>query len=55
MNKKQNKEYTTVQVRKELNSHIKLFCQRTGLSAATVTELLWNHHISSSLSGSVLL
>ena len=55
MNKKQNKEYTTIQVKKELNSHIKLFCQRTGLSASVITELMWNQYISSSLSGSVLL
>jgi hypothetical protein len=52
MSKKKNKEYTTIQVRKELNQHIKDFCRRTGTSTAFVTETLWNHHISSSLSGS---
>jgi hypothetical protein len=52
MSKKKNKEYTTIQVRKELNQHIKDFCRKTGASTAFVTETLWSHHISSSLSGS---
>jgi hypothetical protein len=55
MNKKKNKEYTTLQIRKDLNKHIKDFCKQSGTSAANITELLWNNYISSSLSGSTII
>lgn len=41
--------YTTIQVKKEVNQHIKTFCKRYGVSAAKITELMWANYISSSL------
>lgn len=55
MNKKDNKEYTTLQIRKDINKHIKTLCKRHGLIASTVTEQLWTNFISASMSGSVTL
>jgi predicted transcriptional regulator len=52
MNKKQNKEYTTLQIKKEINFHIKDFCNRNNVHASTITEMLWGNFISSSLTGS---
>ena len=49
MTKKQ--KYTTIQITKELNEHIKLFCQEYGLVASKLTEKYWSNLISSSLSG----
>lgn len=51
---KENK-YTTLQVRKEINDHIKNFCKANGLVAATITENYWIGLISSSMSGSINL
>lgn len=53
MNKKQNKEYTTIQVRKDINQHIKNFCKDRGWTVASVTENFWLGLISSSMSGSI--
>jgi len=52
MRKKKN-IYTTIQIRKEINEHIKNFCRRQGIVAATHTENFWIGLISSSVSGSV--
>ena len=53
--RKNNYEYTTIQVRKEINVHIREFCERNSLVAGTLTERLWVHYISSSVSGSISL
>jgi hypothetical protein len=45
-------EYTTIQITKELNEHIKLFCKEHGLIASRLTERYWANLISSSMSGS---
>lgn len=47
--------YTTIQITKEINNHIRQFCIDNGLIASTITERLWSHFISSSVSGSILL
>lgn len=45
-------KYTTIQIRAEINDHIKQFCKLHGLVASTVTENYWIQFISSSMSGS---
>jgi len=55
MSKKKNNIYTTIQIRKEINEHIKDFCKRQGIIAATHTENFWIGLISSSMSGSVFV
>jgi len=52
MNKKENKEYTTIQIRKDINQHIKELCKEYGLKASTLTENYWVGLISSSMTGS---
>ena len=46
-------EYTTIQITKEFNEHIKLFCKLHAHNASKLTEKLWSNYISSSMSGSV--
>lgn len=48
------KEYTTIQITKELNEHIKLFCKEHGFIASKLTEKYWSNLISSSMSGSII-
>jgi hypothetical protein len=43
-----------MQIRKEINEHIREFCKRHGIIAATVTENYWLNLISGSASGSIL-
>jgi hypothetical protein len=52
---KKKQLYTTIQITKEINNHIRQFCIDNGLIASTITERLWSHFISSSASGSILL
>ena len=44
-----NNIYTTVQVRKDINKHIKAFCKKHNVSASSITEFMWTNYISSSL------
>jgi len=53
--KKDKHQYTTIQVSKEINKHIREFCIKNGRVASTLTEQLWVHYISSSASGSIIL
>lgn len=53
--KKDKQQYTTVQITKEINNHIRHFCKDNGLVASSVTEMLWANYISSSVSGSIVL
>jgi hypothetical protein len=53
--KKNKSQYTTIQVSKEINKCIREFCIRNGHIASTLTERMWIHHISSSVSGSIIL
>jgi hypothetical protein len=55
MAKKKKTIYTTIQIRKEINKHIKDLCKKHGLTAATVTENYWSRLVSSSMSGSISL
>ena len=48
-------QYTTIQITKELNEHIKIFCKEYGLVASKLTEKYWSNLISSSMSGSISL
>lgn len=52
-----NKEskYTTIQIRKEINEHIRRFCKEHGWVAATITEKYWAGLISASMSGSITI
>jgi len=52
MGKKANKEYTTIQIRKELREHIRTFCKERGWVISAATENYWLSEISSSMSGS---
>lgn len=47
--------YTTIQVSKEINQHIRAFCDKHGLVASTLTEQHWVRYISASMSGSIFL
>lgn len=42
-------QYTTIQITKEINKHIKHFCKVHGVHASYITEKLWLNYISSSL------
>lgn len=53
--RKNKNDYTTIQVSKEINKHIREFCMKNGRIASTLTEQLWVHYISSSVSGSIIL
>ena len=53
--KKDKHQYTTIQVSKEINRHIRKFCIDNGRIASTLTEQLWVDYISSSMSGSIIL
>jgi hypothetical protein len=53
--KKDKQNYTTVQITKEMSTHIREFCKLNGLVASSTTERLWSNYISSSMSGSVAL
>jgi hypothetical protein len=53
--KKDKHQYTTIQVSKEINKHIRQFCIQNGLVAGTLTERLWVSYISASMSGSISL
>jgi hypothetical protein len=41
--------YTTIQVRRDFNGHIKEFCKKYGVNASKITELMWVNYISSSI------
>ena len=53
--RKDKHNYTTIQVSKEINKHIREFCIQNGLVAGTLTERLWVRYISASVSGSITL
>lgn len=53
--RKNKHEYTTIQITKEINRHIREFCKKNFLVAGPLTEQLWVNHISSSMSGSISL
>jgi len=44
-----NNQYTTIQITKQINKHIKHFCKTHGVHASFITEKLWSNYISSSL------
>ena len=45
--------YTTIQIRKDINEHIREFCKEHGWVASRITENYWLSVISASMSGSV--
>jgi hypothetical protein len=45
--------YTTIQIRKDINKHIRKLCKEKGWLASTLTENYWISLISASMSGSV--
>lgn len=47
--------YTTIQVRRDINHHIRKLCKERGWLASTLTENFWLGLISSSVSGSYQL
>lgn len=53
MNNKEIK-YTTIQIRKEINEHVRKFCRERGIIASAITEKYWLGLISASMSGSVV-
>lgn len=53
MGKKTNLEYTTIQIRKDINTHIRKACKEYGWIASAITENYWVGLISASMSGSV--
>jgi hypothetical protein len=53
--KRKKQQYTTIQVSKEINKSIREFCIKNGHIASTLTERMWIHYISSSVSGSIIL
>jgi hypothetical protein len=55
MNKKEQKEYTTIQVSKNINEHIRRICAEYGRTASSITERYWLSLITASMSGSITL
>lgn len=53
--KKDKHKYTTIQISKEINKHIREFCSKNFVNAGPLTEHLWSDYISSSMSGSISL
>lgn len=53
MGQKTNKEYTTIQVKKEINKHIRALCEENGWSTSAITEKYWLGLISASMTGSL--
>lgn len=48
-------KYTTIQIRREINEHIRKFCKEHGIIASTITEKYWVGLISASMSGSIIV
>jgi len=48
-------DYTTLQITKEVNKHIRRFCTEHGVNASYITEKLWVHFISASLQIDVIV
>jgi len=46
-------KYTTIQIRKDINEHIRRICKDHGWIAATITEKYWLGIISASMTGSI--
>jgi len=46
-------KYTTVQIRKDINEHIRMLCREKGWIASVITEKYWLGLISASMSGSL--
>lgn len=46
-------KYTTMQIRKDINNHIRDLCREKGWVASVITERYWLSLISSSMSGSI--
>ena len=53
--RKDKHQYTTIQISKEINRHIREFCKQNLTNAGPLTERLWANHISSSASGRISL
>jgi len=53
--RKNKHHYTTIQVSKEINAHIREFCNKNFVNAGPLTEHLWSNYISASASGSIFL
>lgn len=51
---KKDTKYTTIQIRKDINEHIRRICKDHGWIAATITERYWLGLISASMSGSLI-
>jgi hypothetical protein len=47
-------QYTTIQIRKDLNEFIRKLCKENGWVASTITEKYWTGLISASMSGSLV-
>ena len=46
-------KYTTIQIRREINEHVRKLCKEHGWLASTFTENYWLGMISASMSGSL--
>lgn len=46
---KKNHGYTTIQIKKEVNEHIRTFCKKYNVNASAITEMMWANYISSSV------
>lgn len=53
--RKDKHHYTTIQISKEINAHIREFCNKNFVNAGPLTEHLWSNYISASASGSIFL
>jgi hypothetical protein len=50
---KDKSKYTTIQIRREINEHVRKLCRERGWLASTFTEQYWLGMISASMSGSL--
>jgi hypothetical protein len=53
MSKKINKEYTTIQIEKNINKYIRSLCEKNGWTASAITTEYWLGLISASITGSL--
>jgi len=55
MEDKKQTKYTTIQIRKDINEHIRELCKQNGWIASTITEKYWVGLISASMTGSITI
>jgi hypothetical protein len=53
MGKKTDKQYTTIQIEKDINRYVRALCEKNGWTASAITTEYWLGLISASMTGSL--